>query len=671
MRISKKNISRKSIKACILCTLVLVVSLALCIFNVGKDDILLNTIIESIISYKSSDLDTHKINEIIENVDSIIESTDSDESKAKAYFIMGYYENVLKEYEKSNKNLEKALQIAKKYSFNLAEVIILSHNEMSKNYFELGDYGNSKYSFDQAIHNGDNKKYKDLIANMHIKRAKIVQNQDGKTSGAIEHLKKAIELEPSDEILADTYLSLSRYYLLENTLDISLEYNIRALKLAEKKGLELIHADALIELGSNYSYNDDYENSIKVLNSALELETVKNSIQKKINTLAYLADAYCGNEEYEKSVNTVNELLSEVQQLDEHDRPREYIWAYTMRAAIANLRKNPEEAIMYLKKVSKEYEGASKELLYIDSQIHIISSYGEAYYNLGDYDKALECHLKAMNLLKDSNRVSIAFLNSIEMVGKAYRALNQYEKACEVEEKRIEIEKKIRKDNNKNSLVYVVDKVNAEEKENSINRLKSQRIIIALIIIALLIVLLIKSSTYKKQLSLKESYNEKLKDLTLKDSLTSIWNRRKLHELVKDMQFIDSDKAISFIMIDIDFFKLYNDNYGHLDGDRVLIKITKCITEVFKSDVVGRYGGEEFYVLINSGDNEYICNKLDKLKEAISNLNIEHKKSNISNKVTVSMGASMGAIKDIDAVMLKADENLYKAKKNGRNRYSL
>ncbi|SHH59355.1 diguanylate cyclase (GGDEF) domain-containing protein [Clostridium collagenovorans DSM 3089] len=636
-----------------------------------KESMKLNRLIDFIEENKELKLSSKEISELNNKLQEIINKTNNNKTKVKAYFIIGYYENIIGEYTSSNENIKISLDFNKEDSTYLKGISIMSHNEMSKNYFELGRYEESSESFKKAIELGDDHKYNNLIANMYISRANILQNQEGKIGIAIEILNRAKALKPSKEILANIYLKLSKYYLLDNKLDLALEYNIKSLKIARKGRMKALEADALIELGSTFSYSDDYEKSISILNNALMLEEVNSSRQRKINTLAYLSDSYCGNGEYNKSLEIVEELLNEIENLDEYERPKEYVWAYTMAAGNLNLINKPKEAIKYLDKAKAEYNKGSKEKLYLDAEVYITSGYGDCWYNMGEYDKALEAYKETVDTLKERNRASSGLSTSLTKLRQTYGVLNEYEKAYKVEEEREEVEGEIRNKNIKQSLIYVSEKIKAEENEEDINRLKFQRTIVALIIIALIVVLRLKSTEYRRELKLKEEYNKKLKELALRDSLTGVWNRRKLHEVIKDLQELDKERKVTFIMIDIDFFKLYNDNYGHLEGDKVLLQVAETLHKVFENDVVGRYGGEEFYILLDNYDGEYIEHKLKNLINKIKELDIEHKKSQVKDRVSISIGASIGKIYDIDNVILKADKNLYEVKENGRDNYKI
>ncbi len=136
-----------------------------------------------------------------------------------------------------------------------------------------------------------------------------------------------------------------------------------------------------------------------------------------------------------------------------------------------------------------------------------------------------------------------------------------------------------------------------------------------------------------------------------------------------------SGAPISLAMLDIEFFKQYNDSYGHLAGDACLKKIAGKIYTTLKrpSDLAARYGGEEFACILPETDVDGALRVATALLEGIPSLKIPHEYSNIADHVTVSVGvATMSPINGVSpfAIMEEADAALYAAKAGGRNRVS-
>jgi len=170
---------------------------------------------------------------------------------------------------------------------------------------------------------------------------------------------------------------------------------------------------------------------------------------------------------------------------------------------------------------------------------------------------------------------------------------------------------------------------------------------------------------------------KELQALSYQDGLTEIANRRKFdRELEQEWhRAMRHQESLSLILIDIDFFKFYNDNYGHLQGDECLKQVSKILSQTSQriTDIVARYGGEEFVVLLPQTNLEQAKALAEKFRQRIIEGNIEHKFSNIvkTKLITISLGvSSMTPLLDTSSELLikEADIRLYQAKKNGRNR---
>ena len=161
------------------------------------------------------------------------------------------------------------------------------------------------------------------------------------------------------------------------------------------------------------------------------------------------------------------------------------------------------------------------------------------------------------------------------------------------------------------------------------------------------------------------------KELSITDALTGLFNRRHF-ENSADREFLRAVRYhndLTFAIIDIDFFKQINDTYGHLCGDKILKDVAFIINDSFrKTDMVFRYGGEEFVVILTETNSDGATIPLERLRERIENNEFSFKTQKL--KVTVSIGYASNLDDAEDAIELfsYADDALYKAKENGRNR---
>jgi diguanylate cyclase (GGDEF)-like protein len=174
-----------------------------------------------------------------------------------------------------------------------------------------------------------------------------------------------------------------------------------------------------------------------------------------------------------------------------------------------------------------------------------------------------------------------------------------------------------------------------------------------------------------------EKANLALEKLSLDDPLTGLWNRRKYDQAVEVewRRCLRYKRPIALILLDIDNFKQFNDFYGHMAGDKCLIRIGEILKGSLTraSDLVVRYGGDEFVVLLPESGREEALKVAEMLRQKIKSINIPHDKSTVCDHVTVSIGVT-STVPDIDSsyedLFNTADRALYQTKDDGRNRVS-
>lgn len=176
------------------------------------------------------------------------------------------------------------------------------------------------------------------------------------------------------------------------------------------------------------------------------------------------------------------------------------------------------------------------------------------------------------------------------------------------------------------------------------------------------------------QMNLKKK-SDMLEALAAIDGLTHIYNRRKFDETL-DLEWrrrTRNQNPLSLIMIDIDHFKLFNDNYGHAGGDECLKKVAEALKNALQrpGDFIGRYGGEEFAVIIADSDADGAWHMAETLRQAVVDLNIPHGYSPTGPHVTVSLGVATSRFPEsggsVEELIYAADKMLFASKKNGRN----
>lgn len=159
--------------------------------------------------------------------------------------------------------------------------------------------------------------------------------------------------------------------------------------------------------------------------------------------------------------------------------------------------------------------------------------------------------------------------------------------------------------------------------------------------------------------------------LAHQDGLTATANRRALENHLSEA--MTQQRPFSLIMLDVDYFKRYNDHYGHQAGDECLTAVAAVLKESVRTpeDVVGRYGGEEFVVMLLDASTDEAERVAARIQQRLQQRALAHAASEVSAQVTVSMGiASTTSDCSAEQLIAHADEALYRAKRQGRNRWS-
>ncbi len=177
-----------------------------------------------------------------------------------------------------------------------------------------------------------------------------------------------------------------------------------------------------------------------------------------------------------------------------------------------------------------------------------------------------------------------------------------------------------------------------------------------------------------RQLEITHVSNQHLKKLSLKDPLTKVYNRRYFKQQLNKEWFRlrRTKSSLSVILCDIDCFKLYNDTYGHQQGDFCLLKVAEVMSATLKrpADILARYGGEEFVAILPNTEEAGAIKVAEAMRISVKGLQIPHSSSIVSSMVTISIGVAttIPAAKDTPKMLIEAaDDALYLAKNRGRD----
>lgn len=182
--------------------------------------------------------------------------------------------------------------------------------------------------------------------------------------------------------------------------------------------------------------------------------------------------------------------------------------------------------------------------------------------------------------------------------------------------------------------------------------------------------------TVEAQAAALQQANQELQRLVNLDGLTQVANRRRFDECLQQewKRLLREQQPLSLILCDVDYFKTYNDAYGHLAGDDCLKQIAQALQQSIQRppDLAARYGGEEFALILPNTQLSGAIHIAKQIQVMVQNLNIPHRASDVGDRVTLSLGISTqvpSQESSIARLIEEADQALYRAKEHGRNTY--
>ncbi|EGT4047580.1 diguanylate cyclase [Clostridioides difficile] len=472
------------------------------------------------------------------------------------------------------------------------------------------------------------------------------------TKIVIDSLEKMREsdVKLSDECRFNIEKRLASVYIMDNNYSKAVDLTVKSIKLAEKLGNNYEKARLDVDLASILLKVGSYETAEKLIKDSFKIdidEGEKNGMVR-LYAIINLAEIYVEVGEYDKAIEISSRIKDYKKFVNTDDYNDFEIMASIMQSNAYIGKNNIQKAKTFLEKA--DYLIKSDRTVHIlDKDMYYYMAMGNLEYKSKNYNSAIDNYKKSLEIstkrkliqekIKNLNKI----LNIYEKQGNV-KSLNEYQKMLINEYKE---NKSIR---DSETSFYIIDKVSNESKlfEKTKKEIKYYKILFTVILIAIL------GSTFL--------YNrlKYFKAQNLHDGLTNVYNRKSfdiMHE-----KYIEKDDNFALVMIDIDNFKLINDNYGHKFGDVVIKGITNTICVMLEQDdKVFRYGGEEFSVLIRNKSGEEVVDIIDNIRVAIAN-------KKWSEDVTVTISAGVAHISGSKNVLEEADKNLYKAKQLGRNK---
>lgn len=454
----------------------------------------------------------------------------------------------------------------------------------------------------------------------------------------------------SDECRFNIEKRLASVYIMDNNYSRAVDLTVKSIKLAEKLDDNYEKARLDVDLASILLKVGGYETGEKLIRDSFDIdidEGEKNGMVR-LYALINLSEIYVELGEYDKAIET-SSRVKDYKKFVKIDDYNDFEIIASIMQANAYVGKNDIPKARTLLERANYLIKSDKSVHILDKDMYYYMAMGNLEYKNENYNSATDNYKNSLeicdkrNLTQEKIKNLNKILNIYEKQGNV-NAVNKYQKILISEYKE---NKRIR---DSETSFYIIDKVSNESAlfEKTKKEIKYYKILFTVIIIAIL------GSTFL--------YNrlKYFKAQNLHDGLTNVYNRKSFDIMYE--KYRDKDDNFALVMIDIDNFKLINDNYGHKFGDVVIKGITNTICVMLEQeDKVFRYGGEEFSVLIRNKSGEEVVNIIDNIRIAIAN-------KKWGEDVTVTISAGIAHISDSKNVLEEADKNLYKAKQLGRNK---
>ncbi|WGX74441.1 GGDEF domain-containing protein [Paraclostridium bifermentans] len=578
-----------------------------------------------------------------------------------SYYALGKIESLKKNYKQSNKYLLKAIEYME---IKNSEIDFKIYRNLAMNSINTNDDSNFKKYFEKAESIALKENLSDELSNFYFSLAKINLKFKENMCKSIALMEKAIDLEITEKTKIEEYNFLASLYRSNGQFNLSLSYAMESWKISyENKDYENMYK-SIVNLGENYYVQENYKKAAYIYESILKDDNYKMNA-KNLSVIGYLMESYFKIGANEKAEKLKIQYESIANELENPEKNKELVWLYMVYSNIKLEQNDLKTSKEYLDKAKKLYNENSLST-YPNSDLYFKKlEIGSRYKSDSSisYSQILGEYNELLNEIKKRGIKSDIYITVLKDIIKLSKENDDYENIIKYNQILGEYEKKSQDIESTDTIFFKLqEKIYKESQKGQNLKLLFSIILLALISILALIVA-IKNSKINK-------LNKELEEISIKDPLTNVYNKRHFYNVLEKLS--EEQKHITFIMIDIDYFKAFNDNYGHLKGDGVLIKVSKILENTFRQDYVFRYGGEEF-AIVSEGNLKETLLSISILRDKLYKANIKHEFSEVSDRVTLSIGIKCGKIaskEDVEQIITDADERLYKSKTNGRNRYT-
>jgi len=529
-------------------------------------------------------------------------------------------------------------------------------------------------TYTNTVHESFLTKYQDessLIPLGHFLEARLNLN-DYNYNDAYINLTSA--LETVDKSVDKRLYAETLYYLAELEFYFydypnAINHNLLLYEVAQTLEEKHLLIESIFNLADSYAYNFDYKESAEWADYGLALSKEEKYPLGDAHYYAYLFYVNNYDGRYVEAIKMLERALDRYPDGITHYVAVDLTTEYRRIIGGENILNNDND------KGALQLETLLEELDPNDyvSRYKINLSLGDYYTDI-DLNASINYNQQALLDYRAASLIPTAFTYEstiLEYIGYSYYELKDYINAADFFYESIISYQNNTTDNTIDSSIENLDTFKFEQFNKQLSLLQqlnyekeqhireSSRLTMFLMVTSalLLIALLITYVEYRG----KTKAQEKLYRLSITDSLTQVFNRGHILQLFEKV--LSPSSAI--IILDLDNFKFINDTYGHLIGDEVLVKIARVIkSSLREGDYLGRYGGEEFLIVLNNTDQSNLVIIAERIRENIESITWSH----ADLKTTASIGATLCFSEDLEEVLHKADQLMYQAKNTGKNR---
>ena len=491
----------------------------------------------------------------------------------------------------------------------------------------------------------------------------FLENQENNKQGARlleEYVTNVKGLKAESKVRL--YGNIGQLYSIDGDYSVALQYCWRGLELLESSPLipnrSKYMSKFLAVLGDNAYGLEQYQTAIEYYEQSLEIFQKREDDDLLADASLALVNegaAYLELGQHKKVLSVLDELGELIPKIPESQKDDIQILWGNLRAQLYMNEGNLEQA-EYELEVAKELLNTDDVEYSLNKDVYLDYSYARLYKEQGKFDEALELYRQIVTRSADAGLGLEK--NAYSDMADIYMQENNMNAYIETREQYVEV---IELKNQQLGTDYMEYSEKVHQYYSLTEQHQIRKIIIAVIsVIGIMILADIVFWLIKWR---KKSYTDPMSKLHNREYLTRYMrkNKKKL-----------AGKPLTLLMIDIDYFKQYNDYYGHVQGDNGIKALAEILAEsVRKKDLVIRYGGEEMLVILQETTADCAKDMAERVRKNLADKHISHEKSKVSDRLTVSMGIYTVYYngEDIFELIEKADELLYQAKRKGRDCY--